>query len=463
MNTHSTQLANTDAITTAPGWRPASRGLVFLSHSSRIRQESELRPGDSLRRHTYRKKYLRQLLSCLDEQLDAAGFPTWLDRLDMGEGENFDTLIYDALGRCQAAVILIDRDALDSDYVRKEVTILHWRKVVGDSIYLLPVLLGDVTDEDLRESELGRQTGIDSLIPLRPADRKANSMAAQSTAEAITHALADATVGWEDADSPNHRWIDDVSLFLSEASPGALQRAARRIGVDDHAWHQAERKRQAIAAALLSCDARTAYKVLQDIVHQLEPDRAKKTIERSLPLWVDLQAARIVMSANDLAVDDRVVGLSSRAYRLGVHLAQRATACAPEYPVLPVPDVTGEETIEELLDRYDRTLRDLLSISHNATLETLAGYLDLSSGIYVIMRCDSLTARTAQAVMAGLHQRFPGIVIVVLAGTQHPVWRQSHIRQAYDPFTRTQENDARWYVSAVSRLVRKTIKVDSDE
>jgi TIR domain len=430
----------------------ASRGLVFLSHSSRERDETELGPGDSLNNHRYRKKYLGQLLGELGDQLKAAGFQPWLDRTDLGAGERFDTLIYDALYRCRAAVILIDRDTLDSNYVAKEATILVWRQTVGDPVYLLPVLLGGVTEAEVKESRLGRQSGIDRLSSIRAASRKLNGPAARETAMQISGKVANGAFGLDSLDSPKLRWIDDVSHYLSGASDSALLRAARTIGVEQHAWHRTARKREAIAAALLSCDIRKTFKVLQGLLHQLDTDRAKKTVRHAEPLWVDLNAARVVMEANDLPAEARIVGLTTDSLEYGAHLARRATACAPEYPVCKFPVVSGENPVRELVRRYDHTLRELLNVPPHATSEEMAGYLDYSQGIYVVMRCDTHSPKTLQAVMDELHRRFPGIVVIAVAGPQRPIWRSVRFRQAYARFAQKEEDMAAWYTNSLRDL-----------
>jgi hypothetical protein len=430
-----------------------SRGLVFLSHSSRERDETELGPGDSLNNHRYRKKYLGQLLGELGDQLKAGGFQPWLDRTDLGVGEKFDTLIYDALYRCRVAVILIDRDTLDSDYVTKEATILVWRQTVGDPVQLIPVLLGDVTEAEVKESRLGRQSGLDRLSSIRAANRKLNGQAALETAVQITGKIAQETAGLDDLESPKLRWIDDVSHYLSGASDNALLTAARTIGVEQHAWHRTARKREAIAAALLlSDDIRKTFKVLRGFLHQLDTDRAVRTVRHAEPLWVDLNAARVVMDANDLPPEERIVGLTTDSVEYGAHLARRATACAPEYPVCKFPVVSGEDPVRELVRRYDHTLRDLLNVPKQATYAEVAEYLDYSQGIYVVMRCDSHSPRTLQAVMDELHRRFPGIVVIAVAGPQRPIWRSLRIKQAYPRFAQKQEDQATWYTNSLRDL-----------
>src|SRR5258708_9834018 len=109
--------------------------------------------------HRQRKRFLDTLLSRLESDLADAGFEVWLDRSRLGPGDEFEGRLHFALQSCDAAVVLIDLDALDSGYVRKEATILMWRRMT-DGIDVLPVLLGRVTERDLASSALGDPVGL---------------------------------------------------------------------------------------------------------------------------------------------------------------------------------------------------------------------------------------------------------------------------------------------------------------
>src|SRR4029453_17178075 len=58
------------------------------------------------------KTYLRQVIDGLVEILTAARLDVWLDRREIGAGDEFKPAICLALVRFSAAVVLFDRDAL---------------------------------------------------------------------------------------------------------------------------------------------------------------------------------------------------------------------------------------------------------------------------------------------------------------------------------------------------------------
>jgi len=430
-----------------------------------MKTERELAENDSLRDHQSRKHYLSNLLTALDSSLPPLGFQAWLDKKNLEEGEGFDTLIFDALARCRAAVILIDRDALDSSYVLAEATILTFRRTVGDPLHLLPVLLGDVTDDDVNKSKLGRILRLDSLLPLRPSSGTTDDTTVRPTADEISQSLDQNVTASDKADSPTQRWIDNVSSYLAGASEDALLRAAKAIGVDPDVWLRltTRRKPRALAAAFLSCGPQAVYRALQELVPQLEPHRVQRAVAHVRPLWVELDAAQAVMAANGPSAPDHVVGLPTRAIRLGVNLAERATMGDFQYPVRSIPEITGEDTINELVTRCDLSLRDELNLSHHDTPEQLTAQLDDLKGAFIVLRCDAVDPVTARAVMDGLRRIYRGIVIVALAPTDHRLWQAGAIKPAYESFTRAKERAARKYVSDTAQLANDPIKVDSDD
>src|SRR6202035_763381 len=109
--------------------------------------------------------------------------------------------------------------------------------------------------------------------------------------------------------------------------------------------------------------------------------RAKaRMVHRALPLWGDLDAAKIVADSSGLPGDHRILAIATPAYSLGEHVIQRATFSAQEYTTLRLPDIAGEGTHDELLERYDATLRRLLHFFDDDPPEVVARELDSLGG-----------------------------------------------------------------------------------
>jgi len=95
--------------------------VTFLSHTSRIRQPHELPAGMPHAPHVHRKRFLRMLIRALIDRIRAGGGDIWIDSEQVEATEEFEPSIYLGLFHCAAAVVLIDEDALYSDYMSKEV------------------------------------------------------------------------------------------------------------------------------------------------------------------------------------------------------------------------------------------------------------------------------------------------------------------------------------------------------
>lgn len=446
--------------------RPGSRVKVFISHTSRRRTEEELQLGD-YRAHVRRKEYLKRLLEQLEQQLQEAGFQVWWDRRDLRPGDPIDPVINRALNECRAAVVLIDGDALNAAYMRREVNILTFLGA-EQGVFVLPVLL-HVDAEQVRASQLGRETGIDIQLALHTT-KKSNSLAARQTAEQITQHLVARSASWRrDLHSPVSQWIDDVAVFLDGASSSALRRAAESLDLDLVKWERSDagEKRWAIAAALWSSDQETVFEVLEDVACQLSDAPRQKIVKWALPLWVDLWAARTVREvATGTAGGLRAVSLATRAYRLGEHVARRSTAGSRRVRVVRLSDVHGEGTIQELVGQSEATLRKELNFPRETPTEEVAAAMRSSPdmGVYAVLRADTVNPATSAAVVGELQNRFPGITMIVLNQSGASARQGSLITPVFEGFTPERERRARKFVSDMNDLSGgRKIEVDSDE
>ncbi|MEU4463562.1 toll/interleukin-1 receptor domain-containing protein [Streptomyces sp. NPDC024017] len=412
-----------------------------------------------------RKDYLSGILKKLEELLQDAGFSVWWDRRDLRPGDSIDPTIYRALNSCRAAVVLIDSDALDAGYMRREVNILTFRHVEHD-LHVVPVLL-QVEAEQVRDSTLGRDTGIDLQLALH-ASNDQNEQAARETAEMIVKHLATESAAWErDIYSPENRWIDDVALCLEQASPAALRRAAETLGLDLPAWERSTEPGWDIAAALWSAERDLVHEVVEDIAYQLTREFQERIVKHALPLWAHLQAARTVRAASvEVSGTGRAVSLATRRLWLGELLARRASAGNRRARVIRLVDVHGESTIQDLVGRSDATLRRELNFPVETPPEEVTAALRQRPGqqLYAVLRSETVNPATTLAVTRELQNRFPGIVMIVLNHAGSAAWTATSITPALDPFPPEDERAARRFVSEMSELSGgKKIEVDSEE
>lgn len=444
--------------------RPGGLGMVFLSHTSRRHTLEEL-GAEEFEAQGIRKAYLAEVLRKLDDLLRDAGFSVWWDRRDLRPGDAIDPTIYRALNACRAAVVLIDADALNAAYMRREVNILTFRHV-EHGLHVVPVLL-QVPAEQVRDSAMGRETGIDIQLALHAPNGRSEH-AARETAELIARHLVAESAAWaQDIYSPENMWIDDVALCLRHASPSALRRAAETLGLDLAAWERSAEPAWDIAAALWSAERNLVHEVVEDVAHQLTREFQERIVTHALPLWAHLRAARTVRAAStEVSGTGRAVSLATRRLWLGELLAKRASAGNRRARVIRLVDVHGESTIQDLVGRSDATLRRELNFPVETPSEEVTAALRQRPGqqLYAVLRSDTVNPATTLAVTRELQNRFPGIVLIVLNHSSSAAWTAPSITPALDPFPPEEERAARRFVSEMSELPGgKKIEVDSEE
>ncbi len=362
-------------------------------------------------------------------------------------------------------MVLIDADALDAGYMRREVNILTFRHA-EDGLHVLPVLL-QVEAEQVRGSTLGRETGIDVQLALH-ASKKQNQRAARETAEQIAQHLLTESATWQrDIYSPENRWIDDVALCLESTSRKALRRAAETLELDLPAWERSSEPGWDIAAALWSAEREVVLEVIEDVAYQLPSGPRERIVNYAIPLWAHLRAARIVRSVSvEVRGVGRAVSLATRSLWLGEYLARRAAAGNRKARVVRLIDVHGESTIQDLVGQSEATLRRELNFPVETPAEEVSASLRRRPGqqLYAVLRSDTVNPATTVAVTRELQNKFPGIVMIVLNHAGSGAWISSSITPAFDPFPPEDERAARKFVSDMSELSGgKKIEVDSEE
>jgi nucleoside phosphorylase len=438
-----------------------SARLVFVSHSRLVRPPEKLDAGDSVSKFTFRKQYLGDMLQDLTMRLRDGGYDVWAKQAGGDRpAEELDHYTNVGMLTSNAAVVLIDRDALTSSHVRRELSVLLWLR--GFGLPVLPVALGDVTHQDIVKSPLGESTPLQHMEILSLAGGKRNAVARAGHVAKIVSAIESLP---HHATSPTARWIQDMAHFLADVPDKRLPDLGDALGVPREGLAASPNPRDALAAALLGSDITQAYWCLRSAIGYLDAEARENVVARTAPIWVDLDTARLVLDAADLPIGHRVCGFETTALRLGDNIVKRATASAPEYATLRVPDVVGEDAGRELLERYDVSLRGALHLSKSHTPDRIAQQLSTyHAGVFVLIRCTDANPGVTTNLLYRLGQRFPGIVMVLLAEAGNPVWQAiPDAQRSSRGWTSEEEMDARQHVSRLYGLIGRDVPVDNDD
>jgi hypothetical protein len=105
--------------------------------------------------HSAHKESDRQTLNKLIELLKENGFNIYCDRERLEIGDAWRRELYSAISRCQAAVVLITKEALDIEkypWVFKECSMFTMIKYKDSQFPIIPITMSDVTIEDIKNS-----------------------------------------------------------------------------------------------------------------------------------------------------------------------------------------------------------------------------------------------------------------------------------------------------------------------
>jgi hypothetical protein len=451
------------------------RGLVFIGMSATRRPAGKLEADlhDDPRQRKPSKTYLGELVSGdpghprhqahggIEQTLRDMGYGVWIDS-DAADATGYRANY--GLLTCDIAVLLLDRDALASRYFADQVPVLLWLRGLG--VPVLPVALGRVTPEEIRDSPLG------GILSGQRADVLTFPNHRQSGDAPATHVamICEKVAGLLPArprPSPAARWITDMAGFLEKVPDDAIRLYAAELGVPLHDPGQPysprpDNPREAVAAAIFGSNANQVFEHLRDAIKRyLYPDveTSEKVVNRAEPIWVDLDTARLVLEVAELPSGLRVCGFETTTVRHGRHIVERATASDPGYEPVGPPEAVGEDAGEELLKRYDSSLRGALGLLDSDSPETIGQQLaEYPATVFALVNCRGMNPGVAHNLLTRLGQRFPGIAFVLLAEADSPVWKSvPEARRSGRPWSNDDDHEAQRYVRRLYQLIGKNV------
>ena len=108
-----------------------------------------------------RLSFARDVRTALAQRLDPDDQEAvWFDTLRLDPGDEWEPKIVSSLHRCQAAILLLTPDSLESSWVLKEATVLADRKSRWPQLLIVPVFMAGTTADDVRNHRWWAPLGI---------------------------------------------------------------------------------------------------------------------------------------------------------------------------------------------------------------------------------------------------------------------------------------------------------------
>ena len=197
--------------------------------------------------------------------------------------------LHEMMADCHAAVVLLTTDAVKSDWVLKELTILTWRKSLEPGFKLFIVQFPQVTDEALKQARYAplQHRLIQGLTSTAPAD----------IAQRVHQRLQQDAV--QPAETLFDRLVRSLRSHLQDLDPDTLQSVAQRLGVQAPPWRPGQAAQTALVNGIAGRILRGSlggYATLKDLMNELKGTKLtgeslQKVLRFTAPHWVSAEAA----------------------------------------------------------------------------------------------------------------------------------------------------------------------------
>ncbi len=319
------------------------------------------------------------------------------------------------VGGCDAALILLSKAALESAYVAYEVSILSYRAAMKDSLLLIPVLLEEVSEEDLKRGRLS---------PVQLAELQAVRGKGKTAEEIAQEVVARLEKDIQPGTTPLERRAQHLADLL-DFEPVHLAAAGREVALDLDVWIPSEEKlRLRLAAQILSAGMIGSALAVATLLGKIpkKEDKAlwlNKVLKLVASAWVDPRSfdrlPRIAKGMEKVAA----VGINASQERTAEMYLVCASCGDPEdtWRWRGCNDrVVGDsipEVIEKLSNQVTKTLADLLGCEPEGVIEEL----ELLNSIFpqpVVIFLQG--AGINDEILAALRKRFKRVTFFLLMG-----------------------------------------------
>jgi hypothetical protein len=406
---------------------------LFVSHSSRT-------PEDLHR--------LKDLCTLLKQ----AGYYILVDKnADHGNqeaeiypGDDWELRINEWLAECDAAVILFNTTAIKkSDWVKKEATILSWRREVQENFTLIPVLFSGVDPNQLKQGLYG---------VLRITKDQCITGIEEVGALATRLQVGLGPPGSHD-DTPFGRLEEIVRKILQQhADSDTLKQAWNALESDNKPeWNPDETERFAGALTrFLLRDRISVLESLQRLVDRIRPrikhERAQELVKCLACLWVEQSAAGGLSGASH---DSHIVALNGNFLPTftAERYIERAWPLSDRRHFVPVDQQMARTPagIQEAVRKYFRPPDMPDNPAMNAKLDRRIAARSEPIVVLLMLGCDNPAQPQwpDPKLLSDARVPFPNLIFLLGAGDSPPVWSPKPIRLLTPPLDTDLEFDMR--------------------
>lgn len=363
---------------------------IFISHSS---HDDEW--ATSLRHHL------------VDEIERTPGLQALVDERRFEAGDLWRPILYRWLGIADAAVLLLSRQGLSSAWVRKEATVLMWRRDLGSGVKVVPVLL-NITMSDVTANWPAIEIDESQAIVVS-GDADISETARQVLAQF-------AGMGDVDGDDALRGWIARVASLLEMATEYYLRLGAVELGLKDSEL-VAVGLHTTMSHALLHSDILRAEQSVRQTADGLG-SRLASLVRLVTPVAIPLDVAEPVSRAMARMPGARIAVVPARYPETGPWLAERATCSDRRVLKVEALCLGVENSADFIFDNVVESLSTRIGVRPGEQLVEA----DLRGIKTIVLTLkyspdDGVTGDVLRAVVLRISKEFPTITVVILAGS----------------------------------------------
>jgi hypothetical protein len=367
---------------------------IFISHST---------PDEPGRVLTPEQVHSKSVRDAIAESLEAAQFSVLLDRIGLKPGDRWASKLTAWMTSCDAAVAIISDEAIASDFVASELSVLSVRADTDRHFTLIPVRLVD--------PEVFRKAPRLVAMPMPIPQIQWVGGGAPQTPAGVAKQVVDRLKSLRRYDTPMDRSVRLLRGIIADTREDELRQAADLLDIEIDAFAPEDDPPTRVSAGLLAAGVPGSRLALNAIAKGIGEKELRDAVDVVTASWVNSSAAERIQRSSQ---SKRAVQLNAQTDETAQLYVRRACPHRPSagWPVRSAMAVLcaekAEDNLKALEDAVRKELLAVLFCDENLLDEMLKDQLD---PIFIVLKGVGVTA----AQLTALRGRFPNVVFFVLA------------------------------------------------
>lgn len=384
---------------------------VFISHSTGPKEGCEPIPHHA----EFRKRVCKRLV---DE-----GFDVGVD-VDIEAGAPWRKRIFGRLDECDAAVVLVNRQALEhSPWVDFEMKILGWRAWIEEKHFRLVVVpFGGVTRSRLQQHPSWEALALGELQMVPGGDAGLYLDDEHTVVEALDKIVE--SLRKLPGDKPRqsvYGWVVDKLTCILDLEGDSLENVAAKVGVTGR--HKPERLRREIALRFYEMGPKALEDLVKDHRTTIKDDALNTALKILSTYWVDPSASATILKYCGADASKQVFVINGEHHYFTPEAYVHQICCwLKPWPVIPV---IGKLSTEEILGQITEKLYEELGTAVKERMKTgrsleqcindvINSRLKARAPVFVVL---PPTAAWDSKLIEVIRKKFENLRIILCTGT----------------------------------------------